>query len=177
MRFTIHIANLSSSGSDYDAINKLMFAGDLVEVREHPVFGYGVFACKQIACGSFILKFGGEVLTSLPDPYIDDHYTQIGAQLFLGPSGHADDYINHSCGPNTALVPDRLELVALRDIALGEEITWDYSVYIPESDTWSIPCACGSDNCRGEISNWKRLPKEQQLFYRTRGLAPQYVDT
>lgn len=55
---------------------------------------------------------------------------------------------NHSCDPNTGF--RGLDIVALRDIALGEELTLDYATFCSETMT-PFDCCCGNPNCRGRI--------------------------
>ena len=76
--------------------------------------------------------------------------------------------VNHSCEPNAGF-SGQISLVAMRDIAPGEEITYDYVMTDVETDgedPW-IPeeCTCGSQNCRGTISgnDW-RMPKLQEKY-------------
>ena len=56
-------------------------------------------------------------------------------------------YLNHSCDPNCEVdeVKNRVWLFALRDIAAGEELVWDYNLY---DDDDPAPCYCGSRKCR-----------------------------
>jgi len=73
----------------------------------------------------------------------------------LQPSEPAD-YVNHSCQPNAGL-SGQIVLLALRDIAAGEEVCYDYAT----SDSCpyhEFECACGSPQCRGWVtgSDWKR---------------------
>lgn len=60
-------------------------------------------------------------------------------------------YMNHSCDPNTWWLDDDT-MIARRDIAVGEEITYDYAtteVTIP----WQMICRCGAANCRNVVTN------------------------
>jgi SET domain-containing protein len=66
-------------------------------------------------------------------------------------------FINHSCRPNSQSVLNgkRIFIEAMRAIAPGTEITYDYDLEI-ERDTESIlielyECRCGSAACRGTI--------------------------
>ena len=47
-------------------------------------------------------------------------------------------------------------MIALSDIARGDELTYDYSTYIGETPERLI-CACGSANCRGTIGPFRDL--------------------
>jgi hypothetical protein len=74
----------------------------------------------------------------------------------LGASGAADDYVNHSCDPNTGFREDLL-LVARRDILPDEEITWDYSTAIDEGDFAGFQCRCGAEHCCGLVQSFRHL--------------------
>ena len=106
-----------------------------------------------------------------------DRYLQIGRDRYMGPSGRIDDLINHSCSPNAGLrfTDDGVFLVALRPIAPGEEIAWDYSTTLADPD-WSMQCACGSPECRGVIRAFALLPAEVQDRYRAMGIVAPYLD-
>src|SRR5699024_1743028 len=55
---------------------------------------------------------------------------------------------NHSCKPNTAY--DGLNVIALNDVAKGEELTLDYATFLDETAA-SFECRCGAENCRKTI--------------------------
>ena len=66
------------------------------------------------------------------------------------------DYVNHSCAPNAGL-SGQITLVAMCDIAAGEEITYDYAM--SDGSTYDeFPCTCGAAECRGAVTgkDWKR---------------------
>jgi len=90
--------------------------------------GYGVFANKNFSAGEVICEFHGQLYSreALPQPYdsVEDHYVQIGANLYMGPSGEVDDFFNHSCDPNAGLkiTATKAVLVAIKDISFGQEI-------------------------------------------------------
>jgi hypothetical protein len=58
---------------------------------------------------------------------------------------------NHSCNPNARFNQDGM-LVALRDIAKGEEITYDYLIHPIPASPWNFMCQCSSANCLGWIN-------------------------
>ncbi len=60
-------------------------------------------------------------------------------------------FINHSCDPNceTDERRGRIWIVALRDIAPGEELTYDYNLYDGDED--EARCFCGAACCRGTM--------------------------
>jgi hypothetical protein len=101
--------------------------------------GKAVFAARIFKPNDVIVKFEGLVLhkKDIPEKYEggNDRYVQIGKDLFLGPSGETDDFINHSCDPNTGLkfTNAGILLVAIKNIEIGDEITWDYSTTLFEN--------------------------------------------
>lgn len=65
--------------------------------------------------------------------------------------GNPAKRINHSCAPNCEAQSDgrRVWIVALRDIAPEEEITFDYGFRL--ADAMRHPCRCGAAECAGYI--------------------------
>jgi len=67
-------------------------------------------------------------------------------------------FINHSCDPNCEAdeVQGQVFIHALRDIAPGEELTYDYNLYdgSPEDEA---QCWCGSKHCRGSMYSLEEL--------------------
>jgi len=72
-------------------------------------------------------------------------------------------FANHSCDPNAGIRSNR-HLVAIRDIAAGEEIRFDYSTTMDE-DFWTMDCCCGSQSCRGLIRDFHTLPPALRQRY------------
>lgn len=57
---------------------------------------------------------------------------------------------NHSCDPNGRFDESGM-LVAVRDIAADEELTFDYLAHPLPASPWNFECLCGASNCRGWI--------------------------
>lgn len=142
--------------------------------------GRAVFADRNYKILEEIIEFRGELFSDeqLPIPYnkVEDHYVQIGKNLYMGPSGGLDDFFNHSCNPNSGLKIEnnKFTLIAIRNIKKGEEIMWDYSTTMDE-DNWEMNCRCKSKNCRKRIRDFKYLPKEIQQKYIRLGIVPNYI--
>ncbi len=70
-------------------------------------------------------------------------------------------FINHSCDPNceTCEEDGRVWIEAIRDIAAGEEITYDYCLYDGGLD--EAFCNCGAKNCRGTMYSRKEVRKRK----------------
>jgi SET domain-containing protein len=139
------------------------------------IHGRGVFTTAPVAKGSLLLTYGGPQLRFL-ETTPQTLAVQIDLDLYLGASGGMDDYVNHSCDPNAGLVissRDDVRLIAIRDIAAGEEIFFDYSTTMNEDD-FEMPCHCGRPGCRGIIRDFKHLPVELKRRYIALGIVPMY---
>ena len=142
--------------------------------------GWGVFSKEAVKVGDEILKFIGPFvdITELPKPYTaeNDYYLQIAEDLFMGPSGGIDDYVNHCCEPNSGIKfgLDGVKLVAIAPIAAGCQITFDYSTTMHNFD-YEMKCACGSSKCRRRVKNFIELPEEIRTKYINLGIVPDYI--
>ena len=132
--------------------------------------GRGVFAEAPIARGDCIVQCSGWLAKS--DELRDDwHAMQVGPDLWLCSTGeNLDDCINHSCDPNAGFLNGEPILHALRDIAAGEQIAWDYSTSIAEAG-WTLTCRCGAANCRGIVRAWPELSQAERERLRPIALA------
>jgi hypothetical protein len=140
-----------------------------------PRCGVGLFAAKAFTRGTPIIvdedgDYYEDVLTlaeALSRGHrLSEELFQIGADAFLLPNGNLDDFVNHSCQPNTGLRLTRLgyQMVALVDVAAGDELTYDYSTYIGDTHERLI-CACGSVGCRGVVGPFRELPPQLRRYY------------
>lgn len=144
----------------------------LFNVRQTADIGRGVFAAVPIARGTCLVQCQGWLAKTdgLDDSW---HAMQVGPDLWLCSAGqNLDDCINHSCEPNAGFTTGEAVLYSLRDIAVGEQIGWDYSTSIAEAG-WSLECLCGSGQCRGIIRSWWELSKGERA--RLGGVALAYL--
>jgi SET domain-containing protein len=142
----------------------------LLEIRMTPDKGRGLFAVEPIARGALLVEMKG---TQIPLDDLPDHglAMQVGHDLWLHSDGDTlDDCGNHSCVPNAGFTTGEPILYALRDIAPGEEIAWDYSTSIACAD-WSLTCRCGTPQCRGVILPWHELAPADRERLRPIALA------
>ena len=132
------------------------------ESRETPGKGHGSFAVAPIRAGTFVVCFGGTPMdfatfTTYPLERRSRSIQVDHDLVILGPpQREPGDSINHSCEPNLGLVAAN-RLVARRDVAAGEELTYDYST----SDSVAydeFDCACSTPTCRGTVrgTDWSR---------------------
>jgi len=123
--------------------------------------GWGSFAIEPIGTGETVVGFGGWVVTRevlqtmIPDR--QHRSIQVDENLYLvsADTPEPGDMLNHSCEPNCGLVGGTL-LVAMRDIAPGEELTFDYAM-CDASDYDEFTCLCSEPTCRGTVtgSDWR----------------------
>jgi SET domain-containing protein len=139
------------------------------EVRGSRIQGSGAFATRPIAAGELVAEYNGEVIDEQEAyrRYEDDkmvhHHTFLfsledGTYIDAGATGGNDArFINHSCDPNSEAFEEdgRLLVRAIKDIAQGEEITYDYLLQRegkPKKSWWKLyECHCGAKNCRGTM--------------------------
>jgi uncharacterized protein len=138
------------------------------DIRPSPIQGLGAFATRRIRKGTRIIEYTGERLTpSAADArYDDDRREQPHVLLFTvdrrtvidaGVGGNEARYFNHSCAPNCEAVTEqkRVYLEALRTIAAGEELTYDYQLgrgrWPPAEWERRYACWCGAATCRGTM--------------------------
>ncbi len=137
--------------------------------------GYGLFAAKPFARGATVIAdedgdyYDGTMTLAealARGHELSEQLFQVGEDAFLLPNGNLDDLVNHSCNPNTGLrlTPLGYRMIALSDIASGDELTYDYSTYIGKTPECLI-CACGAANCRGTIGPFRDLPPELRRRY------------
>ncbi|WP_294046431.1 SET domain-containing protein [Sphingomonas sp.] len=154
-------------------------SGDAFRVGETHL-GRAVFAGRDFASGETLMPFTGRRFRSDRLPSLArgraDRFVQVTPSHVMGPSGRIDDLINHSCAPNAGLRfgADGVRLVALREIAAGEEIAWDYSTTLAESN-WHMICQCRAPDCRRVIGNFATLSPERQEWFRARNLVAPYL--
>ena len=143
--------------------------------------GAAVFAGKNFKKGDVICRFEGEIIHKDQTPKNlekeFDRYVQVEADKFMGPSNQIDDFINHSCDPNSGLKFTKagILLTAIREIQIGEEIVWDYSTTLFDN-SWRMVCDCRSKNCRKIIGDFSILDKDLQIKYKNLGIIPPYIE-
>lgn len=130
-------------------------------IKDHSNLIYGVYARQPVSAGELLTVWGGDIVDydtfMLMNEYLRELSIQVEDDFFLVPLtiGPAD-YFNHSCNPNAGL-SGQISLEALRDIAPGEEVCFDYAMS-DSTDYDEFECDCGEANCRGVFSgkDWQR---------------------
>lgn len=128
--------------------------------------GKGVFAAQNFAKGETVLPYQKSRVFRASE--LPRHWTgkfrycdRIGKDTFMIMQA-PERFINHSCEPNVYI--KNFKIIAMRQIAKGEEITFDYSI---NSDfPVAFACRCGSQRCRGVFgTSFFTLPKGLQKKY------------
>lgn len=132
--------------------------------------GLALIASQAISAGEKLMAFDGAVydwgnttlnLSNKPPLFLRDHCIQIGEGESRDSTGLAR-YANHCCEPNCGIT-DGIWITAMRDIAPGTELTWDYAM--TEDNDWSMECSCGVEKCRRVVAGYRYLPPERRAAY------------
>ena len=150
-----------------------------LEVKETNKYGRGVFALEDIKKGQIVYVINGERIPlsevvkriNSGKENLDDIF-QIGKRTYIDLNDFSRLF-NHSCDPNTG-IRKISEIVALRDIKKGEEITYDYSSTISPT-VWEMECKCGTEKCRKVLGDVLSIPKEQLDTYKKGGFLQDYM--
>jgi len=141
----------------------------LFEIRSSRIAGSGAFALQPIPAWTRLIEYTGErVSHEVADArYEDDEAKGITHTVLFtvddrtvidaGVGGNESRFFNHSCGPNcqSRIIRGRVYLETIRDIATGDELTYDYEIPREGEDDETAqrkwPCHCGAPNCRGTL--------------------------
>lgn len=138
------------------------------EIRSSAIQGVGAFALRPIPKGTRIIEYTGERITHeeadarYDDMEMERHHTflfSVDEQTVIDATREGSDarYINHSCDPNCESVIEdgRVFIDAIRDIAAGEELFFDYAYERDgeedAEDEKRYACRCGAPTCRKTI--------------------------
>lgn len=118
-------------------------------------------ATKKFKKGVVLQQFSASTTSKTPTYLtvqigIDEHITL--QPTFL-------QYCNHSCNPSVFFDTSGFELIALKNIEIGDELTFFY----PSSEwsmTQSFICNCQSENCLHHIKGAAYISKEILATYK-----------
>lgn len=132
-------------------------------MKGNSISGYGIYANQDMAANDVIFKGEEMAQRMVTRRWVEENWNikekeifrkyayPLSNEVFLlwdnDPSGWAPQ--NHSCDPNTAY--EGLNVIALRAISKGEELTLDYASFLDEHME-PFHCQCGSSQCRGLIT-------------------------
>lgn len=120
-----------------------------------------LFALQSFQPGEVIAEFWAGTIAAEPT-YLT---VQVDVGKHITPQPEFLQYINHSCDPNVFFDTTLMQLVALRELNPGDEMTFFY----PSTEwkmTQSFNCYCGSSNCLGDIKGALYLSDDVTKQYR-----------
>ena len=132
------------------------------ETRGNSIAGYGIYAKRLIKKGELLYKGEERPTRIVSKTWVDKNWNkteQLKFRQYAYPLG-GDKYAiwdeephewspqNHSCDANCAM--EGLNMLAVRDIQLDEELTLDYAYFLDKTME-PFQCNCGAKNCRGMI--------------------------
>ncbi|KAF7548608.1 hypothetical protein G7046_g8609 [Stylonectria norvegica] len=156
--------------SDVFKFNQLKKRKKPVRFARSAIHNWGLYAMENIAKDDMIIEYVGEQVRQQISEIREKRYLKSGigsSYLFridddtvvdATKKGGIARFINHSCMPNcTAKIikvegSKRIVIYALRDIAMNEELTYDYKFEREIGSLDRIPCLCGTAACKGFLN-------------------------
>jgi uncharacterized protein len=138
-------------------------------IRSSRIHATGCYTTAPISKGTRAVEYTGERITvekadELYDGCAETYLFGLSdGRLVIDGDGVAA-FINHSCDPNCEVdeIDGRIWIIALRDIAAGEELTYDYNLYDGDEDDQST-CSCGAKSCRGSLFSPEELERRRKV--------------
>ncbi|HEX3024998.1 MAG TPA: SET domain-containing protein-lysine N-methyltransferase [Chitinophagaceae bacterium] len=135
-------------------------------MKGNSIAGFGIYANRNIKQGEIIFLGEGKSQRLATRRFVENNWNEndkeifrryaypVSKEIFLlwddNPAEWAPQ--NHCCDANTGYVG--LNVIALKDILKGEELTLDYTSFLDENME-PFNCTCSSANCRGLIKGKK----------------------
>ena len=124
--------------------------------------GYGIFATRAITEQDVVWVGEGQAHHIITGHYVRSQWSAdaqrefrryalpLSSDVYVVWNENPSDWSpqNHSCNANTTY--DGLNVIALRHIAVGEELTLDYALLM-NAESEPFQCSCGEACCRGVI--------------------------
>lgn len=137
-------------------------------IRSSSIHAAGCYATRPFKKGTKVCEYEGPRFTKkvADERYKDRFITYL---FSCGDDGMVIDgfgtamFINHSCDPNceTEEEDGHVYIVAIRDIAAGEELTYEYNLF--DSDDTEADCYCGAAKCRGTMFSEAEVKRRARL--------------
>jgi SET domain-containing protein len=140
-------------------------------IRSSSIHAAGCYTARPIRSGVRVCEYDGPRLSKAAADIL--YEGRFVTYLFACGGGKVIDgfgtpmFFNHCCDPNCETEQDedgRIFIVTLRDVAAGEELTYEYNLY--DSDEESQDCYCGATNCRGTMFSDKELKRRARTAAR-----------
>lgn len=136
-------------------------------IRSSAIHAAGCYTTSPIRSKTRVVEYTGPRITKeLAD---EKHQNSPTTYLFgIGDGAMVIDghgtamFINHSCDPNCEAneKAGRVWIMAIRNIAAGEELTYDYNLY--DGDERDARCNCGAKTCRGTMYSLDEIRRRRR---------------
>lgn len=141
-------------------------------VKGNALSGYGIYAARDISSGEIIFASEEKAHRLVTKKFVEQNWRPEEIENFRKYAWPVSDEVyilwdtkpaewapqNHSCNPNTKYAG--LNVVAITDIRMNEELTLDYTSFL-NNEMESFICNCGAGNCRKII----RGKQENSITY------------
>jgi len=148
------------------------------EIRYDKKTGFGLYAALAIKAGEVVEPHEEQSCTLVSQGHVRRHWRGIKHDWFERYAWPMADNIyaiwsadpeawrpvNHSCDPNVWLEEEGLDLVARRDITVGEALCMDYGTFYGPAMV-PFECTCDSPLCRGIVRGTDYLLPELRERY------------
>jgi len=158
---------------------------ELVEARNSPIHGQGVYAIAPIRKGTRIIEYLGDRISHAEADRRYENKDEDDGHTFLfiasnrtvidaGIDGNDARFINHHCDPNceTVIENSRVFIDAIRNIKPGDELGYDYQLTWESTDEPEelalYQCRCGAKKCRGTMLDREPLDKKRVAKNKTK---------
>ena len=135
-------------------------------IRSSAIHAAGCYTTTAIRKGTRVAEYTGRRISNSE---ADACYEEAPVTYLFGLGdgsividGHCTAmFINHSCDANceTSEVDDRVWVTAIKSIAPGDEITYDYCLYDGGDD--EAVCNCGAKKCRGTMYSKEEIRRRK----------------
>ena len=149
-------------------------------IRSSSIHAAGCYTTEPIRKGARVCEYAGK---RLPKSIADERYADrpVTYLFTCGPNEVIDGFgtamfLNHSCDPNCETVQEedgRVFVMAIRAIAAGEELTYEYNLH--DSDDEEADCYCGASRCRGTMFSDEEVKRRERRARRKAAQAVQAV--
>ena len=149
-------------------------------IRSSAIHAAGCYTTTPIRKGTRVVEYTGP---RIPKEEADEKYGDSPTTYLFGVGdgtnvidGHGTAmFVNHSCEPNceTEEIDGKVWIMSIRNIAAGEELTYDYYLYDGDED--EARCNCGSKSCRKSMyspEELRRRARAAKKVEKKRGSRP-----
>lgn len=142
-------------------------------IRSSAIHAAGCYTTTPLRKGIRVVEYTGpRIRKALADKLYEEspitYLFGVGARSTVIDGHGAAMFLNHSCDPNceTDEIDDRVWIMAIRDIAAGEELTYDYNLY--DGDETEAACNCGAASCRKTMYSVEEIARRARKQRRQR---------